>query len=116
MRQNQRDGLWVFLGDKGGDLRRIGTLGQVSPEVLQEVEESLAQILAGALGGQREIVGAQMVADILNAAGSRLEKGVLERIDNADPEVAEEIRKGLLLFDDLARLSDQDVLTVAKFL
>ncbi len=93
---------------------RIATLGQVAPEVLQEVEESLAQILAGALGRRREVGGSQMVADILNAAGSRLEKGVLDRIDHADPEVAEEIRKGLMLFDDLARLSDQDVLTVMR--
>jgi len=91
---------------------RIATLDRVDPEVLREVEESLVLILEGALGQQQQVGGSEKAAAILNAAGNRLEKGVLDRIDQEDPEVADAIRRRLLVFDDLARLREQDVQTV----
>jgi flagellar motor switch protein FliG len=88
---------------------RIATLGKVDPEVLREVEESLVSLLEGALGQQRQVGGSEKAAAILNAAGNRLEKGVLDRIDREDPEVADAIRRRLFVFDDLARLREEDV-------
>lgn len=93
---------------------RIATLGRIDPEVLRAVEESLASLLEGALRKRHSVGGSGKVAAILNAAGGRLEKGVLDRIDREDPEVADAIRRRLLVFDDLARLREQDVLTVMR--
>lgn len=88
---------------------RIATLEQISPEVLREVEESLAEILRDVLGGKREAGGTQVVANILNLTGASMEKSVLDRLDAQDPEMAEEIRNHMLTFDDLARLGDRDM-------
>ncbi len=93
---------------------RIATLGRVDPEMLRAVEESLASLLEGALGKQNAVGGSGKVAAILNAAGGRLERSVLDRIDREDPEVADAIRRRLLSFDDLARLREQDVQTVLR--
>jgi flagellar motor switch protein FliG len=93
---------------------RIATLGRVDPEILRAVEDSLGALLEGALRKQRSVGGSDKVAAILNAAGGHLEKGVLDRIDSQDPEVAEAIRRRLLVFDDLARLREQDVQTVLR--
>ena len=97
-------------------VHRIATLGHIAPEILDEVEQTLESILKGVMGGKREVGGSQVVADILNIAGSRLERSVLERIDNADPEVAEEIRNRMFVFDDLAGLGDSDMQMVLRYI
>ena len=93
---------------------RIATLEHVAPEVLEGVEQTLEVILRDVLQGKRKVGGLQVVADMLNAAGSRLEKVVLERIDNADPEIAEEIRNQIFSFDDLALLQDEEMQLVLR--
>ena len=95
-------------------VHRIATLGHIAPEILDEVEQTLEAIFKDAMGSKREVGGSQVVAEILNVAGSRLEKSVLERIDNADPEVAEQIRNHMLVFDDLAILTDADMQKVVR--
>lgn len=87
---------------------RIATLEKVSPEVLEQVEAGLADTLGHVLSGQQRVGGVRVAADILNRVGARLEKRLLERLDAADPEVAEQVRQGLFTFDDIARLSDRD--------
>ena len=97
-------------------VHRIATLGHIAPEVLDEVEQALEVILKNVIGSKREVGGSQVVANILNVAGGRLEKSVLERIDNADPEVAEAIRKRMFVFDDLARLGDAEIQMVLRYI
>ena len=95
-------------------VHRIATLGHIASEVLAEVEQTLEAILKDVMGDKREVGGSQVVADILNVAGGRLEKSVLEHIDNAAPEVAEQIRNQMFVFDDLAILTDADMQMVVR--
>ena len=55
-------------------VHRIATLGHIAPEVLDEVEQTLEVILKNVMEGKREVGGSQVVANILNVAGGRLEK------------------------------------------
>ena len=93
---------------------RIATLEQVSPEVLEGVEAGLAQVLAPSLGGDRTVEGPKVAADILNRVGAHMERNVLDQLDAADPEVAEQIRSRMFVFDDLGRLSEQDMRLVLQ--
>ncbi|MFP6644440.1 MAG: flagellar motor switch protein FliG [Candidatus Latescibacterota bacterium] len=88
---------------------RIATLEGVSPEVLEQVEAGLADSLAGVLSGRQQVGGAKVAADILNRVGARLEKSLMVRLDEQDPEIADDIRQRLFAFDDIARLSEADV-------
>jgi flagellar motor switch protein FliG len=91
---------------------RIATLERIQPEVLEEVEKSLAAMLQDVLGGKREVGGSKVVADILNLTGASVEKGILNQIDSQDPEMAEDIRNRMLTFDDLGSLDDRAMLLV----
>ena len=88
---------------------RIATLGNVAPELLKEVEESVEAMLQDMMGGKREVGGTKVAASILNLTGGRTEKSVLDRLDAEDPEVAEEIREQMFVFDDIAKLGDEDI-------
>jgi len=93
---------------------RIATLGRVSPEILEQVEAGLADSLASVLSGQQQVGGAKVAADILNRVGARLEKSLMARLEEQDPEIAEDIRQRLFTFDDIARLSEADIRTLME--
>ena len=88
---------------------RIATLEPVSPEVLSALEETLLEELPDVLSGQHTVDGPKVAADILNRVGSGLERDVLQRLDAQDPEMAEQIRNQMFVFDDLARLNAKEV-------
>jgi flagellar motor switch protein FliG len=94
---------------------RIATMDNISPQVLRELEESLANDLQAILQGQiTEIGGPQAVAEILNRTGRSTEKSVLERLDAQDPELAEEVRNQMFVFDDIAKLTDREIQMILR--
>ena len=94
---------------------RIASMENISPQVLRELEESLAQELQAILTGQiTEIGGPKAVAEILNRTGRSTEKAVLERLDAQDPELAEEVRNQMFVFDDIANLTDREIQMILR--
>ena len=94
---------------------RVATMESISPEVLRELEDSLAQDLQAILAGQvTEIGGPKAVAEILNRTGRSTEKSVLERLDAQDPELAEEVRNQMFVFDDIAKLTDREIQMILR--
>ena len=88
---------------------RVATMENISPNVIQEIEESLEQSLRDILRGNEEVGGPKVVADILNLTGSTVEKNVLEQMDGQDPEVAESVRNLMFVFDDIVKLTDREI-------
>ena len=94
---------------------RIAQMDNISPEVLRELEEALANELEAILSGQiTEIGGPKTVAEILNSTGRSTEKAVLERLDAQDPELAEEVRNQMFVFDDIANLTDREIQLILR--
>jgi flagellar motor switch protein FliG len=94
---------------------RIATLDNISPQVLKQIEESLAEELHTVLNGQvAEIGGPKRVAEILNMTGRSTERAILERLDGQDPEIAENIRNMMFTFDDIVRLTDREIQLVLR--
>ena len=94
---------------------RIAQMESISPQVLRELEESLAQDLQTILSGQvTEIGGPKAVAEILNRTGRSTEKAVLERLDAQDPELAEDVRNQMFVFDDIANLTDREIQLILR--
>ena len=94
---------------------RIATMENISPQVLRELEESLANDLQAVLTGQiTEIGGPKAVAEMLNRTGRSTEKAVLERLDAQDPELAEEVRNQMFVFDDIAKLTDREIQMILR--
>ena len=81
----------------------------ITPNVLKQIEESLEANLRDILDGNQDVGGPKVVADILNLTGSSVEKSVLEQMDSADPEIAEEVRNMMFVFGDLVKLTDKEL-------
>ena len=94
---------------------RIAQMENISPQVLRELEETLATELQAILAGQvTEIGGPKAVAEILNRTGRSTEKSVLERLDAQDPELAEEMRNQMFVFDDIQKLTDREIQMILR--
>jgi flagellar motor switch protein FliG len=95
--------------------RRIATMDRTSPEVLREVERVLEKKLSTlssedytAAGGVGSIV------EILNLVDRASEKQIIEALEDEDPELAEEIKKRMFVFEDIVMLDDRAIQKVMR--
>ena len=96
-------------------VRRIATMGQTSPEIIHEVEKGLENRMSSVMSQQFENVGGvASVAEMLNVIDRPTERSLLENLAQEDPELVEEIRRRMFVFDDIAKFTDRDLQTVLK--
>jgi flagellar motor switch protein FliG len=96
-------------------IRRIATMGQTSPEIIQEVEKGLEHRMASVMSQQfKNAGGVDAVAEILNVVDRATERSLLENLAQEDPDLVEEIRRRMFVFEDIAKFSDRDIQTVLK--
>ncbi|MFH1266507.1 MAG: flagellar motor switch protein FliG [Planctomycetota bacterium] len=96
-------------------VRRIATMGQSSPEIIHEVERGLENRMASVMSQQFEKAGGvESVAEIFNVIDRPTEKALLENLAQEDPDLVEEIRRLMFVFEDIAKFSDRDIQAVLK--
>jgi len=96
-------------------VRRIAHMGQTSPEVIHEVERGLESRMSNLMQQSFEKAGGvDSVAEILNVSDRATERTLLESLSQDDPDLVEEIRRLMFVFDDLTKISDKDIQTVLK--
>jgi len=96
-------------------VRRIATMGQTSPEIIQEVEKGLERRMAAVMSQQFENAGGvSSVAEMLNVIDRATERNLLENLAQEDPDLVEEIRRLMFVFEDITKLSDRDIQTLLK--
>lgn len=96
-------------------IARVATMDQTSPEVIKDVERGLEKRLAGLVTEHFERAGGvQAVAEILNLAGRAAERAILEGLSNTSPELVEEIRRRMFVFEDIIRVDDRGIQAVLK--
>lgn len=98
--------------------RRIATMGRISPDVIQEIadviDRKLSVLVKSGGAAINSIGGVGSLVGILNSADRNAEKQILSDLDTADPELAEEVRKLLFVFDDVVRLDDRTLQRVLR--
>lgn len=96
-------------------IRRIATMGQTSPEIIDEVERGLQNRMSSVMSQQYENAGGvDAVAEILNVIDRATERSLLENLAQEDPELVEEIRRLMFVFEDIAKLANKDIQTLLK--
>jgi len=96
-------------------IRRIATMGQTSPEIIHEVEKGLEHRMSSVMSQQFENAGGvAAVAEILNVIDRATERSLLENLAQEDPDLVEEIRRLMFVFDDITKFSDRDIQTILK--
>ena len=102
--------------DKQTDVaKRIAQMDRTSPDVIKEVEKVLEQKLSSLVNQDYTIVGGvDSIVEILNTVDRGTEKHIMESLEIEDPELADEIRKKMFVFEDILSLDDRSVQRVLR--
>ncbi len=96
-------------------IRRIATMGQTSPEMVHEVEIELQRRMSSTMDQIFENAdGVGAVAKILNVTERATERALLDDLSQDDPDLVEEIRRLMFVFEDVAKLSNRDIQSILK--
>ena len=96
-------------------IKRIANMEQTNPEVIREVEKGLETRLAAMLTQSMEKAGGiPTVSEILNLADRATEKSVLEGLESEDPDLVEEIRRLMFVFEDVKLVDDKGIQSVLR--
>jgi flagellar motor switch protein FliG len=96
-------------------IKRIANMEQTNPEVIREVERGLESRLSNMLTQSMEKAGGiPTVAEILNLADRATEKSILEGLESDDPELVEEIRRLMFVFEDIKLVDSKGIQSILK--
>jgi len=101
--------------EKQSDIaRRVAVTEQVSPEAVREVEGVLEKKISMIVQQEESIGGLKTLVNILNRVDRSTEKTILEELEVSDPDLADEVRKQMFVFEDLIRLHDTAIQRVLR--
>lgn len=94
---------------------RVANLDYVSPELIAQLDDVLKTELS-TLGSidTNQLGGVGPIADMLNLMDKTNEKNVMSRVEEKDPELAEEIKKLMFVFEDLILVDDKGIQNLLK--
>ncbi|MBU0717077.1 MAG: flagellar motor switch protein FliG [Planctomycetes bacterium] len=94
---------------------RVAHMDNTNPEVIKEVEKGLEMRLSGVVTQTSQKVGGiEAVAEMLNLADRSTEKGIMEALESQDPDLVEEIRRLMFIFEDIMLVNDKGIQMVLK--
>ncbi|MHB1611388.1 MAG: flagellar motor switch protein FliG [Sulfobacillus sp.] len=95
--------------------RRIALMGRAAPEVIKEIEALLEAKLSNMAA--EEVSGAggiNAIVPILNNTDRSSERQILERLEEFDPELADEIRNRMFVFENIVQIEDKSLQKVLR--
>jgi flagellar motor switch protein FliG len=91
-------------------IKRISNLDRASPEIIAVVESVLSkEASAIASVDVTEFGGVNFIAEIMNRVDRKTEKFIFDELSDEDPELAEEIKKLMFVFDDIIYLDNMEI-------
>lgn len=93
---------------------RMAKLENISPEMLRDVAHVLESEIKTAQTAPRKIGGVKAISEILNTMDRQVSSAILVRIEENDPEMAEEIRQNMFIFEDLIKIDDKGIQEILK--
>ena len=95
--------------------KKIALMDNTSPEAVKEVEKVLERKLSSV--APQEVTsagGVKSVVEILNRVDRATEKTIMEALEVQDPELAEEIKKLMFVFEDIVAIDDRSIQRVLR--
>ena len=94
---------------------RIATMDRTSPDVIKEVEKVLEKKLASLVNQDYTIIGGvDSIVSILNSVDRSTQKHIMEELEVENPELADQIRKKMFVFEDILLLDNRSIQTVLR--
>jgi flagellar motor switch protein FliG len=96
-------------------VQRVASMEQTNPLVIQEVESGLESRLSNMLMHSVDRVGGtSTVAEILNLCDRQTERSITEGMESDHPDLAEEVRRLMFVFEDILLVDDKGIQSVLK--
>jgi len=96
-------------------VKRIALLERSSPDVIREIEKNLERKLSGFVSQSfSQVGGVNTAAEIMNSIDRSSERKIMEKLGYDSPELAEEIRRRMFVFEDLVKLDDRSVQLILR--
>ncbi|ADB73738.1 flagellar motor switch protein FliG [Geodermatophilus obscurus] len=95
---------------------RIATMDRTSPEMVRLVEEELGRRMGSLLAHQdmSTVGGVETLVEIINRSPRPTERSILEWLDSTDPELAEQVRAQMFVFEDIVTIDDRSLQLVLR--
>ena len=95
--------------------KRIALMDRTSPDVIREVERVLEKKLSSLSTQDFTIAGGvPSVVEILNRVDRSTERAIIESLEVDSPELAEEIKQLMFVFEDIVLLDDRSLQLVLR--
>lgn len=95
--------------------KRIAQMDRTSPDVIKEVEAVLEKKLSSLVNQDYTIVGGvDAIVDILNSVDRGTEKHIMENLEIEEPELADEIKRKMFVFEDILALDDKTIQRILR--
>jgi flagellar motor switch protein FliG len=95
--------------------KRIATMDSTSPEIIYEIEEILEQKLSATfVHDYTKTGGIDAIVEVLNGVDRGTERSILESLELQDPELAEEIKKRMFVFEDIVTLDNRAIQLIIR--
>lgn len=95
--------------------RRIAVMDSTSPEIISEIETVLERKLSSTVVQDfSETGGVEAVVEVLNGVDRSTEKTILAALEEKDPDLTEEIKKRMFVFEDIVTLDNRSIQRVIR--
>lgn len=94
--------------------RRIALTDQTTPDALAIVEEGLRRRISTVVTETTSVGGTRPLAHVLNQVGRSTERQILGALSEQDAELADEVRRYMFVFEDVALLDDRAMQRVIR--
>lgn len=90
-------------------------MDQISPEMIREIHEALQEQLSSGVTSELSVPGGvDIVAEMLNRVEQSTEKGIMSGLERENPELAEDVKKLMFVFEDIISLDKQSIRTLLQ--
>jgi flagellar motor switch protein FliG len=94
---------------------RIAEMDRTNPEVLREVERIMENKFSSVVTADFSMAGGiESLAEIINRSDRTTEKAILDSLEMKDPEIAEQVRELMFVFEDIIHLDDRSIQRVLR--
>lgn len=102
--------------DKQADVaKRIAMMDSTSPEVISQVERVLEQKLSSTVTQDYTSAGGiEAIVQILNGVDRGTERTILDSLEIQDPELADEIKKRMFVFEDIVNIDNRSIQRIIR--
>lgn len=95
---------------------RLAVMDRTSPDVIEQVERVLERKLSSVLAPTEmtAVGGVQSLVDIINRSDRATERLILEGLERSDPDLADEVRQRMFVFEDITTLDDKAIQLILR--